>query len=448
MDKQININDSTPSSSSSSSESSDSEDDAPLLKPPPDKKKRKYNDIDNEILNNIPNTKKEILERRRKRFKQPPQNNIPLITLEDLEKITPLIFKIPLRNEIPNSFNNFIPPESDKCNEVLDDKPIDYENWEYKILNRSIETIEDLIELGNLYDAEEKIRYNIDIKTLNNLVPPLIELKNMIGMKKVKRNIVDQIIYYLQGIDDKNNDMLHCVIEGPPGVGKTEVAKILGKIYKKLGILTSDKFKIVKRSDLIGGYLGQTAIKTQKVLDECNGGVLFIDEAYSLGNVEGKDSYSKECIDTLTAYLSENKRNFICIIAGYKEALKNCFFNMNEGLERRFPYRFEIDKYNPEELREIFFKIVKQYNWNYIENEIGISFFEKNQKYFIFNGGDMEILFHKCKISHSRRVFTLSNEFKKKLSLDDLEKGFKLYLQNDEISNRYNKDSYPNNMYI
>ena len=112
--------------------------------------------------------------------------------------------------------------------------------------------------------------------------------------------------------------MLHCVIEGPPGVGKTEVAKILGQIYRKMGILTSDKFKSVKRSHLIGGYLGQTAIKTQKVLDECNGGVLFIDEAYSLGNSEGKDSYSKECIDTLTAHLSENKQNFICIIAGYK----------------------------------------------------------------------------------------------------------------------------------
>ena len=331
MDKNPNINESTSSSESSSSESSDSEDETPLVDSPNDKK-RKYNDIDNEISNNIPNTKKEILERRKKRFKQPPKNDIPLITLEDLEKITPLIFKIPLR-EIPKPPSNFDPPISEKYKEESDNEceSCDYKNWEYKILNKSIETIDDLIDLGNLYDPKEKIRYNIDIKTLNKLIPPLYELKNMIGMKKVKRNIVDQIIYYLQGIDDKNNDMLHCVIEGPPGVGKTEVAKILGKIYRKLGILTSDIFKIVKRSDLIGGYLGQTAIKTQKVLDECNGGVLFIDEAYSLGNVEGRDSYSKECIDTLTAYLSENKRNFICIIAGYKEALKSCFFNMNEG---------------------------------------------------------------------------------------------------------------------
>jgi len=99
-------------------------------------------------------------------------------------------------------------------------------------------------------------------------------------------------------------------------------------------------------------------------------------------------------------------------------------------------------------MREIFFKIVKQFNWDIFENEIDVSFFEKNQKYFIFNGGDMEILFHKCKISHSRRVFTLPEEFKKKISKIDLEKGFELYLQNDEISNRFQKNDYPLQMYM
>ena len=97
------------------------------------------------------------------------------------------------------------------------------------------------------------------------------------------------------------------LVKGEPGTGKTELGNILGKIYLAVGALKNDVFRVVKRSDLIAGYLGQTAIKTQKVIDQCTGGVLFIDEAYSLGNSEQRDSFSKECIDTLNQNLSEKK---------------------------------------------------------------------------------------------------------------------------------------------
>merc|ERR1711991_1200935 len=109
-----------------------------------------------------------------------------------------------------------------------------------------------------------------------------------------------------------NDDMLHTVITGPPGVGKTELGRILGHIYKGMGVLKKGHLKIVKRSDLIGKYLGHTAAKTQDVIDECSGGVMFIDEAYSLCNKEGRDSFSKECIDTLNQNLTE-RRDFLCI---------------------------------------------------------------------------------------------------------------------------------------
>ena len=131
------------------------------------------------------------------------------------------------------------------------------------------------------------------MKCLNRMVEPLEGLNKMIGMHLVKKNIVDHILFFLQKLDNGLNNMLHTVIQGPPGTGKTELGKILSKIYLAMGILKNDIFRVVKRADLIGKYLGHTAQKTQKVIDSCKGGVMFIDEAYSLGNSEGRDIYSK-----------------------------------------------------------------------------------------------------------------------------------------------------------
>ena len=116
--------------------------------------------------------------------------------------------------------------------------------------------------------------------------------------------------------------------------------KIIGKIFSKLGILSKKYFKKVTRADLIAGYLGQTAIKTRDVINEAKGGVLFIDEAYALGNPEKRDSFAKECIDTLCEGLSDNKDNLMVIIAGYEKELKDCFFSYNQGLDSRFNWRF------------------------------------------------------------------------------------------------------------
>jgi hypothetical protein len=157
--------------------------------------------------------------------------------------------------------------------------------------------------------------------------------------------------------------MLHTVIEGPPGVGKTELGKILAEMYSALGVIKSNKFKLVKRTDLIGKYLGHTAEKTQSVIDDADGGVLFIDEAYSLGAQDGGDSFAKECIDTINQNLSENKKKFICIIAGYPDELEKSFFGYNPGLHRRFPFRYSIEGYSSKELSQIFVKKLNDANW-------------------------------------------------------------------------------------
>jgi SpoVK/Ycf46/Vps4 family AAA+-type ATPase len=226
-----------------------------------------------------------------------------------------------------------------------------------------------------------------------------------------------------------SGDFMHTVIYGPPGSGKTEVAKIIGRIFSGLGILSKKTFKKVSRHDLVAGYLGQTAIKTKDIIKSSLGGVLFIDEAYSLGNPEKRDSFAKECIDTLCEALSEHKSNWMVIIAGYEKELNECFFNFNEGLNSRFTWRFKLDGYKACEMKDIFEKKIKEYNWTVAEEDkFKEEWFETRMDYFTTYGRDMETLFTKTKIAHSRRVFCLPHSEKTKITVKDLENGFKLFL--------------------
>ena len=305
------------------------------------------------------------------------------------------------------------------------------------LIETEINSIDDLILLGKKYDPNEKKKYTLDMQTLNKLVEPLEKLQKMIGMDGVKETIVNLILYNIQNFEKKNSSMLHTIIEGSPGTGKTEVAKIIADLYLKMGILKNDKFKSVKRNDLVGQYLGHTANKTQEVINSVKGGVLFIDEAYSLGNPEGRDSYSKECIDIINQNLSESKCDFVCIIAGYPDALKKSFFSYNEGLERRFPYRFKIKDYDEEELQKIFVKIVKENEWKFKDEFIPpVEFFLKNKNYFRYFGGDLENFFNSCRIAHARRAMTIHPKYKKCLTQEDLDKGLNFFINNDEIKKR------------
>lgn len=234
-----------------------------------------------------------------------------------------------------------------------------------------------------------------------------------------------------------SGDFMHTVIYGPPGSGKTEVAKIIGRIFSGLGILSKKTFKKVSRNDLVAGYLGQTAIKTKDIIKASLGGVLFIDEAYSLGNSEKRDSFAKECIDTLCEALSEHKNDWMVIIAGYEKELNECFFNFNEGLNSRFTWRFKLEGYKAREMKEILEKKVTEYNWTIAEGEnIQEAWFANRMEYFTTYGRDMETLFTKTKIAHSRRVFCLPKSVKTKITVKDLENGFGLFLENPEVKER------------
>lgn len=333
--------------------------------------------------------------------------------------------------------------EKEKKKELLNKRKV---NIQFDINN-----IGDLLKMIEQYPDDNDVEYNINMHLLHKIKEPLEDLNSMIGMQNLKENIVDQILFYIQNLHKAPsetalhkapsettkkqplcNDFMHTVIYGPPGTGKTEIAKIIGSIFSKMGILLKGTFKKVTRSDLVAGYLGQTALKTKDVIKESLGGVLFIDEAYSLGNQEKRDSFSKECIDTLCEALSDHKDNLMVIIAGYETDLNECFFKYNQGLNSRFTWRFKIDDYNSTELYNIFIKKITDSGWS-IDNEsqnVNVKWFEKNKALFKYYGRDIETLFAKTKIAHSRRVFCLDEGVKRKLTIEDINKGLEIYLKN------------------
>jgi SpoVK/Ycf46/Vps4 family AAA+-type ATPase len=282
----------------------------------------------------------------------------------------------------------------------------------------------------------------------------LLELNNMVGMESVKKSIVKQIMYFLQGIEVQQ-DMLHMIITGSPGTGKTSLGIILAKLYYQMGIIESKpsinpltgkkenfNFKIYKRSDLIAQYLGHTAIKTQKAIDECIGGVMFLDEAYSLGHEEKSDIYTKECLDTINQNLSENKNKFILIIAGYPDQLDKCFFVHNEGLRRRFSFKYHIDKYSSTELVKILHYKINSQKWilnSSIEDKQIIRLIDDSIELFDNFGGDIESWLLHIKIEHGVRIFGKHPKYRKNIMIADLKNGL-IEFRNTKSNNLKEKE--------
>jgi len=305
------------------------------------------------------------------------------------------------------------------------------ETKEYKEISNEINTLEDLIKLGK--ELDDNINYSFDVKKLKRIIPSLEKLQEAIGMDEPKKNIVKQVIYFLSGFETLDN-MMHTVILGSPGTGKTMLGRIIGEIYYNLGMIEKKKsnkdgliFEIATRDDLIAEYLGQTAIKTKKFLEKCIGGVIFIDEVYSLGNDTGRDIYSKECIDTINQFLSENKNKIVCIIAGYEEQVDKCFFGQNEGLKRRFPFRYKIENYNADELTEILYKMIKEKNWTIDNIKEVKQFIKQHYESFPYFGGDIENLFFSIRIAHSKRIFGKNTKLRTIITMDDVKNGYEIY---------------------
>jgi len=156
---------------------------------------------------------------------------------------------------------------------------------------------------------------------------------------------------------------MHMVFSGNPGTGKTSIARLLAKIYKEMGILSKGSFEETDRAGLVGEYLGQTAPKVKAIVDKALGGVLFIDEAYTLSVQHGRDQFGQEAIDTLLKLMEDHRDDLIVIVAGYSERMEG-FIGSNPGLQSRFNKFITFADYSPSELCEIFQKLAKQNDYN------------------------------------------------------------------------------------
>ena len=167
------------------------------------------------------------------------------------------------------------------------------------------------------------------------------------------------------------------------------------------------------------------------MFDEARGGVIFIDEIYSLGNPEKKDVFTKECIDTINQLLSE-RTDTLCIIAGYEDDAEKSFFAYNKGLARRFPFNFVIKPYNEEQLVNIFIKLAKDDGWS-VDTGALLGSDLKDKQLFDNAGGDMENLLVKSVMAHYENNFLAADPRSRVLSRTDIEKGITAYKQNKKV---------------
>lgn len=251
----------------------------------------------------------------------------------------------------------------------------------------------------------------------DDLGDSIATLRGLIGLDAVKQEVEDLIAFLkVQGIRlgkgmSVTEISRHLVFYGNPGTGKTTVARLLSRIYASLGFLSKGHMVETERAGLVAGFVGQTAIKTREVCQQALGGVLFIDEAYTL--VGKENDYGQEAIDTLLKFMEDNRDDLVVVVAGYPEKMAG-FLNSNPGIRSRFTRFMNFQDYSPEELSSIFAGFCKEGGLT-LSNGASAkakSIFEEQflQRDETFgNARFARNLFEQCLVRHARRITRADN---------------------------------------
>lgn len=264
-------------------------------------------------------------------------------------------------------------------------------------------------------EGVEKIEINSD----DSLEIVMSELNSLIGLDEVKKNLKEltnllkvQKIRTEKGL--QNIDIgLHAVFMGPPGTGKTTIARLLGRIYKHLGYLEKGHLIETDRAGIVAGYVGQTALKVNEIVEQSIGGVLFIDEAYSLTPEDGGRDFGNEAVDTLIKRMEDHRKDLVIIVAGYTEPMK-LFIESNPGLRSRFNRMFKFNHFFPIQLYNIFELFCKKVDFIISDEakdklmDIFEMLYEKRDEGF-GNARVVRNIFERCVQSQANRIVAISD---------------------------------------
>ena len=269
--------------------------------------------------------------------------------------------------------------------------------------NEQLMTIE---EVDIPYEAPKTVDYKECLKKLDGLV-------GLAGVKKEISNLAAFLNLQIRRGETNTFQGKHYVFTGNPGTGKTTVARIMTDVFKTLGVVSRGQLVEADRAKLVAGYSGQTAIKTNQLVDQAIGGVLFIDEAYTLKSNDG-DSFGAEAIDTLLKRLEDDRGKFICIVAGYTEQMHD-FIDTNPGLKSRFTQTIHFDDYTPDELTQIFLNLAAGKSFTIDEATKGAIHRQFEQLYLrrdknFGNAREARRIFNEAVERQSQRLVSLMND--------------------------------------
>ena len=297
----------------------------------------------------------------------------------------------------------------------------------------------DLEEGKKREDPAESIQEDVPEETLEELLEKLNVLIGLTGVKQEVTTLINMIkikkIRDSRGLETASISK-HLVFLGNPGTGKTTVARLLSKIYKQLGVLEKGQLVEVDRAGLVAGYVGQTALKTKEKIDEAMGGILFIDEAYTLA--KGGSDFGQEAIDTLLKAMEDNRESFVVIVAGYPDPMEQ-FLGSNPGLKSRFNKNIMFEDYTEEELLCIFNAFCKPFSMKLsVEAEYCVKeylhWLVQHKSENFANGREMRNLFELALSNQANRLAEkadISDEELNEITKEDLPE-WVIYPQNNE----------------